>query len=189
MNVAWCGLGIRRKMRTGYGAWTSVTCPGLLPGSDCLGRDPGKCIFQVLLVRGQAGYIRIMAQTRRRRPMSPRLAAARPGPIDRRLSPERFKALADPTRASLLACIAKCGRACSVGEVAQCSSVDLSVVSRHLATLARAGLLASSKEGRTVLYRVRYAELCGWLRGLADALEACSPEKGPKVRGVHRRGR
>jgi len=49
------------------------------------------------------------------------------------------------------------------------------VVSRHLALLARAGVLDATKEGRTVLYRVRYAELSRSLRSLADALDECCP--------------
>jgi ArsR family transcriptional regulator len=87
-----------------------------------------------------------------------------------------FKALSDPTRLRLLACLAKCGRACSVGEVAECCAVDLSVVSRHLAALADAGVLDSNKEGRTVSYRVRFAGMAGLFRSLADALEECCPE-------------
>lgn len=123
-----------------------------------------------------------MTQTRKiwtpRVPKTPRQAAACCRPIDELLDPELFKALCDPTRASLLACIAKCGRGCSVGEVAECCSVDLSVVSRHLATLAQAGALESTKEGRTVFYRVRYAELARFLRSLADAIEECCPADG-----------
>ncbi len=106
------------------------------------------------------------------------------GPIDERLDPELFKALCDPTRASLVACLAKCGRGCSVGEVAECCSVDLSVVSRHLAQLARAGVLEATKEGRAVLYRVRYRELSRSLRALAEAIEECCPrERGGRAGG------
>src|SRR5687768_9795040 len=117
-----------------------------------------------------------MTQISKRRPATPKQAAARRSPIDARLDPALFKALGDPTRVSLLACIAKCGRGCSVSEVAECCSVDLSVVSRHLALLAQAGALEPTKEGRTVRYRVRYAELASALRGLADALEECCPD-------------
>lgn len=117
-----------------------------------------------------------MTQIRNRLPASPAQAAKRRGPLDGLLNPEAFRALADPTRVTLLACLAKCGRTCTVGEVAACCSVDLSVVSRHLAQLAAAGVVESRKEGRAVLYRVRYGELCAWLRQLADALEACCPE-------------
>jgi DNA-binding transcriptional ArsR family regulator len=56
--------------------------------------------------------------------------------------------------------------------------VDFSVVSRHLASLARSGVLEARKEGRTMSYRVRYAELCRSFRSLADALEACRPANG-----------
>ncbi len=120
-----------------------------------------------------------MTQVRKSRPpATPRLAAACTGPVDRHLQPALFKAFSDPTRATLVACIAKCGRGCSVGEVAECCSVDLSVVSRHLSMLARAGVLEASRDGRTVRYRVRYKELCRSLRQLADALEECCPGKG-----------
>src|SRR5690606_32544998 len=94
------------------------------------------------------------------------------------LDHQLFKALADPTRASLVACLAKCGRPCSVGEVAECCAVDFSVVSRHLALLARAGVLQAAKQGRAVFYRARYAELARLLRDLADALNDCCPDDG-----------
>lgn len=106
-------------------------------------------------------------------PATPRLAAACCSPVDELLDPELFKAFSDPTRVQLLACIAKCSRPCSVGEVAECCSVDLSVVSRHLALLARSGVLEAAKEGRTVRYAVRFTHLCQALRSLADALESC----------------
>src|SRR6185295_15563376 len=94
--------------------------------------------------------------SKRRVPANPKQAAARSGPIDDLLDPELFKAFSDPTRVSLIACIAKCARGCSVGEVADCCSVDFSVVSRHLSLLARAGVLEATKRGRTVYYTVRY---------------------------------
>lgn len=123
----------------------------------------------------------MMTQARKRRPpATPKQAAACCGPIDGLLNPELFRALSDPTRLSLIACIAKCGRGCSVGEVAECCSVDFSVVSRHLALLARSGVLEAKKEGRTVNYRVRYPELCRSLRSLADAFEECCPDTGAK---------
>jgi DNA-binding transcriptional ArsR family regulator len=117
----------------------------------------------------------MMTQVRKLMPATPKQAAARKSPLDERLDPALFKALSDPTRVALLACIAKCGRGCSVSEVAECTSVDFSVVSRHLAALAQAGVLEGSKEGRTVRYRVRYTHLSSALRSLADALEECCP--------------
>ena len=112
------------------------------------------------------------------RPQTPRQALACCGPLDEGLDAELFKALSDPTRLTLLACLAKCGRGCSVTEVAECCSVDFSVVSRHLALLERAGVLSSSKRGRTVFYEVRYAHVAGALRAVADALDACGPDAG-----------
>lgn len=100
------------------------------------------------------------------------------GALDATITPALFKALSDPTRVHLLTCIAKCGRGCTVGEVAECCSVDISVVSRHLALLARAGALEPSKEGRTVRYRVRYEEVCASLRAMANAFEQCCPGGG-----------
>lgn len=107
--------------------------------------------------------------------MTPKQAAKCCGPVDELLDPELFKALCDPTRLKLLSCLAKCGRPCSVSEVAECCAVDLSVVSRHLAQLEHAGILESSKSGRTVSYVVCYGTLCDTLRELANAIEACCP--------------
>lgn len=113
------------------------------------------------------------APTPRKAPKSPKSAAARRHPIDDALSPELFKALADPTRASLLACLAKCRRGCTVGEVAECCDIDLSVVSRHLAALAEARVLNGEKRGRTMLYTFNAQQLASQLRTLADAIDDC----------------
>lgn len=104
--------------------------------------------------------------------------------MDGLLRPDLFKALSDPTRVSILACLMKCGRPCSVGEIAECCSVDLSVVSRHLAMLETAGVLASSRHGRVVSYAVRYADLCTTFRQLADAIEECGPANGRSTKGA-----
>lgn len=126
-----------------------------------------------------------MTQVRNKRPpANPKQAAACCGPLDELLEPVLFKALSDPTRLSLLACIAKCGRGCSVGEVAECCSVDLSVVSRHLALLADAGLLEAKKDGRTMYYSLRYADVCRQLRSLADAFEECCPTSRESTKGA-----
>jgi ArsR family transcriptional regulator len=116
-----------------------------------------------------------MTQISKQRPLTPRLAAGCCGPIDDLLDPEFFKGLCDPTRLNLLACLSKCGRACSVNEIADCCSVDLSVVSRHLALLERSGIVESTKEGRTVFYTVKYGQLSAKLRALADAVESYRP--------------
>ncbi len=114
----------------------------------------------------------------RRPPRDPRAAARRAAAVDRRLDPDLFKALSDPTRAKLLACLVKCGRPCSVSEVAACCAVDFSVVARHLGLLARIDLLAVEKKGRTVWYHARGAMLAARLRALADAIDEWRPAAG-----------
>jgi hypothetical protein len=76
----------------------------------------------------------------------------------------------------MLACIAKSGRGCSVTEIAECCSIDLSVVSRHLSLLATANILDLNKQGRTVYYSVRYQSLGATFRAIANALLECHPE-------------
>lgn len=109
---------------------------------------------------------------------SPKQAVRRRARFDRLLDPEILKALAEPTRARLLSCLLKCGRPCSVTEVAECCSVDFSMVARHLATLARAGLLTSEKKGRVVWYRADGAALAAHFRGLADTIDELGPDDG-----------
>lgn len=116
-----------------------------------------------------------MTQMSKLTPMSPKQASTCCGPIDGLLDPNLFKALCDPTRARLLGCLIKCGRACSVSEVSECCSVDFSVVSRHLQFLERAGILTAARAGRTVNYAVRYGPLCANLRALADAISHYDP--------------
>jgi ArsR family transcriptional regulator len=116
----------------------------------------------------------VQIYTQRRR--SPKQAAACCQPIDDLLDPTLFKGLCDPTRLKLLACLAKCARPCSVNELGKCCSVDISVVSRHLAQLHRTGILQSAKKGREVFYSVQYANLSDRLRKLADAIDACCPD-------------
>jgi len=117
--------------------------------------------------------------TRRRRP-NLRAAPAPPRPEDAccpqladLLDPKLFRALADGNRLALLMRLAACGRPCSVSELNACCPVDLSVVSRHLATLRDAGALEAHKRGKEVFYRVRFERLVPLLRGIAGALENC----------------
>ena len=113
----------------------------------------------------------MVTQAYHERPCSPRTASRRQDELDDLLRPELFKALADPTRLRLLTCLIKCGRACSVSELAACCSVDFSVVARHLALLARAELVAGEKRGRVVWYTPLTAELGRQLRAMAEELD------------------
>ena len=111
---------------------------------------------------------------------TPKQAACCSSKLDQVLNPKLFKALGDPTRLKLLSCLARCSRACTTTEVAECCSVDFSVVTRHLALMAEAGIVESKKIGRTVHYQVRYRDLTGALRTLAGAIEECSKLLKPK---------
>ena len=91
------------------------------------------------------------------------------------LSPRLFKALSDPRRLQLFVRLADEGCACTVGQLADGSGVDLSVVSRHLAVLRDAGVISCEKRGKEVWCTVQTGEVAGILRDLADALDACCP--------------
>ncbi len=116
-----------------------------------------------------------MTQVYKQRPATPKQAVQRKARLDELLEPGFFKALADPTRAKLLACLAKCGRPCSVTEIAQCCALDFSMVARHLSALASAGVLSARKEGRTVWYESPKG-LAARFRAIADALEELTPD-------------
>lgn len=107
-------------------------------------------------------------------PATPRAARRRTAPLDGVLHPHIFRALGDPSRIGILACLAKCARPCAVSEIAECCDLDLSVVSRHLRALEDAAVLASERQGRIVRYRVRYTEVAAWFRAVADAIESCA---------------
>jgi DNA-binding transcriptional ArsR family regulator len=107
-----------------------------------------------------------------------RSASCCPG-LEALIDPNVFKALGDPNRVALIAGIGRMGRPTTVTEAASCCPVDLSVVSRHLAVLRRAGVVESAKSGREVRYTLSPAALAATLRSLADALEACCPPQQP----------
>ena len=107
------------------------------------------------------------------RPATPRAAARRRSRLDGALDVELFRALGDETRLGLLSCLAKCGRACTVSVIGECCSVDLSVVSRHMAMLERAGVVEVEREGRRVSYAVRFRDLNRRFGELVEALKEC----------------
>jgi ArsR family transcriptional regulator len=121
-----------------------------------------------------------------RHPDSPESALRVSAEIDHRLDLQLFKALSDPTRLLVLASLIKCGRPCSVSEIAECCAVEFSVVNKHMKVLAAAGVLAADKEGRTVWYAARCGDLCERFARLIDAIaEWCPnlPETGRKTTG------
>jgi ArsR family transcriptional regulator len=101
--------------------------------------------------------------------------------LQRLLSPELFKAFADPKRLSLLVRLAEARRPCTVSQIAEGSGVDLSVVSRHLAILREAGVISCVKQGKEVWCSLQTGSVAAMLRNLADALEACCPAQGAET--------
>lgn len=95
----------------------------------------------------------------------------------RLLTADVFKVLSDPNRVALVKALLESGSTRSVSELAPCCSVDLSVVSRHLSVLREAGLVAATRQGKNVFYRVNAGELATVLRQLADALDNCCGAK------------
>lgn len=119
--------------------------------------------------------------------LSPKQANRRRARLDRLLDPELLKALSEPTRAKLLSCLLKCGRPCSVTEIAECCSVDFSMVARHLAMMARVGLLCSQKRGRTVWYAANGPALAAMFRDFADAIDELGPVEPCSKSQLHKR--
>ena len=104
------------------------------------------------------------------------------GDLEALFEPRFFKALCDPCRIGILSRLARAGGPQTVSEVASCCPTDVSVVSRHLATLRDAGIVEAEKRGKEVYYRVRYPELAATLRAMADAIEGCRPSPGGRKR-------
>lgn len=114
-----------------------------------------------------------MTQVNNCKCLSPRQVRNKNKSFDRLLDPAFFKAFSDSTRVMLLACLSKCGRSCSLSEIAECSEIDLSVVSRHMSQLAATGIVNARKEGRTVYYQTNYEEMSRVFRAIAEGFEQC----------------
>jgi DNA-binding transcriptional ArsR family regulator len=103
--------------------------------------------------------------------MSPRPgwpAASPAGPDD------VLAAMADPTRRQLLATLAATGPATAT-ELAAGLPMSRQAISKHLAILHSAGLVARHKEGRDVRFAVRtqgLSQAAGWLAALATDWES-----------------
>ncbi len=103
--------------------------------------------------------------------------------VEQRLD-ETFTALADPTRRRMLADLA--GGEKSVGQLAAPYRMSFAGASKHIAVLARAGLVERRKAGRQQLCRLnaeRLHEASRWLAqwerfwtGRLDALEVALTE-------------
>jgi DNA-binding transcriptional ArsR family regulator len=122
--------------------------------------------------------------------------SALPCPLMQNLSPDAlaqvaayFSALAEPLRLRLLNLLR--GSAMSVGELAEATGSSTANVSRHLALLARQGLLARRTHGTSVYYAIAdpaiYA-LCDLVcDNLARRFEATAAQRAAFAPAVRRR--
>ena len=89
-----------------------------------------------------------------------------------------FKALCEPTRVEIIRKLITIG-ACDVGTIAHGLAQDRSVISRHLATLERAGICISQKNGRRVLYDLDgpyiVEKVSSILEAITPMVELCKP--------------
>lgn len=86
------------------------------------------------------------------------------------------KALGHPSRLRMVEALGE--RECCVGELTKLVGVDVSTVSKHLALMKTAGVVASEKRGLHIFYRLvdrRIGELGGYLDRLSGGLGA--PER------------
>lgn len=95
-----------------------------------------------------------------------------------------FRALADPTRRQILQEL-KAGER-SAGDIASRFSISAPAISRHLALLAGADLVAERREGNRILYRLEPDRLASVL---GDFLSAVCPTQMAQRRGAARRAR
>ncbi|MBF0446538.1 MAG: helix-turn-helix transcriptional regulator [Magnetococcales bacterium] len=88
-----------------------------------------------------------------------------------------FKALGDKSRLNIFKYFCQCSldgtQENSVNNIKSCCDIDLSVVSRHLAALKKAGVLNAKKEGKNVFYSLNAKGIATTLRELADSIESC----------------
>ncbi|MFA5263468.1 MAG: metalloregulator ArsR/SmtB family transcription factor [Opitutaceae bacterium] len=115
-----------------------------------------------------------MQVSKDKKPLAPDSGACCCG-LAAHLPPKLFKALSDPKRLSLCVRLAELRKPCTVGQIAEGSDVDLSVVSRHLAILRDAGIIECEKRGKEVWCGVKTTTVADVLRTIADAFEACCP--------------
>lgn len=82
-----------------------------------------------------------------------------------------FKALAHPSRLAIVEALAQ-GERC-VCEFQQLVGSDMSTVSRHLAVLRQAGVIADEKRGQWVYYRLILPCVTTFLNCLRNPEDAC----------------
>ncbi len=90
-----------------------------------------------------------------------------------------FKALSDPTRRGVLELLRD--GPMSAGELAEHFDVSKATMSAHFAVLREAGLIASEKQGKSVVYELQMSvleeALLGFARAFGWTLEVRKPAK------------
>lgn len=88
------------------------------------------------------------------------------------LSPDLLKAMGDPTRLKILLMLE--GKARSVNEIVGFFNLSQPTITRHLQTLASAGLVLRTKQGQTVYYQVSPQAMQQFCCTLVAAFPCCS---------------
>lgn len=85
-----------------------------------------------------------------------------------------LQTLCEPSRASILRALVLKGRS-DISTLSGDLPIDRSVISRHLQTMEKAGVVTSAREGRHTYYEVNGATLIDELEKLADGLKQIRP--------------
>ena len=94
-----------------------------------------------------------------------------------------FKALADPTRRTILALLSERER--TVSEICEHFEITQPAISRHLAVLRDAGLVSAERRGQSVVYAIDTTVVQDVVRVLLD-LAAVRGTSGGEVKGLRR---
>jgi len=89
-----------------------------------------------------------------------------------------FEALASLPRRRILSFLSQ--TALSTAELAERFGMSAPAVSRHLAVLARAGLVSGERQGQRVLYRLNRDVLLGALAALAHSVDGPLRREPPR---------
>ena len=99
--------------------------------------------------------------------------------METKLATERLGALAQDSRLAVFRRLIRRGpQGMAPGELAEALAIPAPTLSFHLAQLARAGLVTSRREGRSILYAADYAamqELVAFLYENCCGEGSCSP--------------
>ena len=103
-------------------------------------------------------------------------------------------ALAQPTRLDVFKLLVKHEPAgLAAGDIARALAVPQNTMSAHLAILARAGLVMSERQSRSIIYRANLAtfqdltsfmveDCCGGRAELCAPIAACKPARGKRAK-------